>query len=247
MKIPSLPFASNDFLRYPEHCRLAHTAKAPTPETIAELHAVVRTGTPDQVERALVGAEYHCHATRPAVQLMATEPTTGNSLMHTALIAQRIDLVDILRRFRSHNAAAYRQPFYALHSHARHDGDTILHSAVRSGKQELLTAAFQVFRGQYLDSPDESLQSDEAAQRVSPWWDDENEEEIGMRIGELMFLLRHNDKGRTAAAEARVLGHADMAAWLERATQVDDPHGDRRDASVMQLWREGCDEYYGLP
>lgn len=247
MKIPSLPFAPDDFLRYPKHCRLAHSAKAPTPERVAELHAVVRRGTPDQVERALEGAEYNCDATRIAVQLMAMEPTTGNSLMHTALIAQRIDLVDILRHFRSHNAAAYRQPFYALYSHPRHDGDTILHSAVRSGKQELLIAAFQVFRGQYLDSPDESLQSDEAARRVTSWWDDDNEEEVGMRIGELMFLLHHNAKDRTAAAEARVLGHTDMAAWLERATQGDDPDGERHDASAVQLWREYCDEYYGLP
>jgi hypothetical protein len=68
-----------------------------------------------------------------------------------------------------------------------------------------------------------------------------------MRIRELVFLLQHNYKGRTAAEEARALGHADMAAWLERVAQLDDPQGQRHDASVMQLWRESCDEYYGLP
>jgi|SRR5687767_18667 hypothetical protein len=244
MRIPVLPFSPEDLLRYPKHAQLSQSGgAAPSLTRIAELHDVVRTGTLREVEDALTSAGYVCNVPNIGVLFMTIETSTGNSLMHTAILAQRLDVMDALRYHRTHNVAVYRMPFYALWSHQRHDGDTILHSAVRSGNQQLVTAAFQVYRNEYFDAPDEGLQSADAN---GPMWDDYNEEESIMRIAELLFLLKLNAKGRTAAAEAQALGYVDIAAWLERAAQLDDPRRERDDPSVLQLWQDSCAQHWGI-
>ncbi|KAG9254342.1 uncharacterized protein F5Z01DRAFT_750249 [Emericellopsis atlantica] len=245
MTIPSLPFTFGDFFRYPKHSQPAvhDYLRIPTLECITELHAIIRTGTFQQIERALERAGVSPRASSLAVLFMAIEPTTGNSLMHTAVIAQRIDVMDYLRAFRSHRPAAYRPPHYALWSHQNHDGNTMLHSAVQSGQKELVVAVFQIFRDGNIDELDELLRSEEA----DDWgFDNDNEEEFHLRLGELVLLLRENAKGRSAADEAQALGHTDIATWLERTTQLDDPLRERNDPSIVQIWREICDDHYAF-
>jgi ankyrin repeat protein len=178
---------------------------------------------------------------------MAVEPTTGNTLLHTAILAQRIDVLDILRYLRSHNVGAFHRLFYALFSHQNHHGDTILHSAVRSGKLELVKAAMQVFNHEYLDEADERLQLAEGGLGNQPYYDDGDEDATSMRIGELTFLLQQNNKGRTATDEARAAGYTDIVAWLDRNINLCDPRGERFNESTVQIWRESCDDYYGRP
>ncbi|KAF9871762.1 hypothetical protein CkaCkLH20_10696 [Colletotrichum karsti] len=244
-RIPSLPFKPEDFVRYPEHACLAKDATAPAPELISELHAIVKTGTPREIKIAMENAGYDCDAPGVAVMFMAIEPTTGDSLMHTAAAAQRPDAMDALRHFRTHNAAYYDNPFYALYTHQNHAGDTILHVAARSGKLAVVAAAFQVFRHEHLILDEEKLRSGQDAE--GHMWDDDNEEAYHMRIGGVLFLVRQNSEGRTAADEARALGFGDIVAWLERTVKAYDTKGESSDPSILQLWQDSCNEYYGLP
>lgn len=246
MKIPSLPFAPGDFFRYPLQAQLVNEAETPTAEDIAELHAVVRTGTSAAVKHKIGNAANMYTGSNVTVLFMAIESTTGNTLMQTALLAQRMELIDILRHFRSHNGAAYQQPLYALWSHQSDNGDTILHSAVRTGKVEFVKASMQVFSQGHLDAADKTFQVNEEGEDDF-WYDSLSEETDYIRIGELVFLLRCNKDGRTAAGLARALGYDEIVAWLEKCLAVDDPQRQRDDPSVVQLWIEGCDEYYGLP
>lgn len=67
--------------------------------------------------------------------------------------------------------------------------------------------------------------------------EDYNDEVTGVQIGDLVFLLQFHPWGRITATQARVFGHADRVAWLERATQryMDDRQRQRNDTSTMQL------------
>jgi len=246
-KIPALPYSPSDFLRYPKHSVLSHDAQVPNPRLIAELHAVVRTGTYDEAEDAIETAADECCAQNIGVLYMAVEPSTGNTLLHTAMLAQRIDVLDALRRLRTHNAMAFHRLFYALFTLQNYHGDTMLHSSVRSGKLELVKAAMQVFKQQHLNDAERMLQRAEGGLGNRTFYEANEESTTSMRIGRLTFLLQQNKEGRTAADEARVSGHADIVAWLDRNLNVCDPHGERFDESAVQLWRESTDDYYGVP
>lgn len=62
-----------------------------------------------------------------------------------------------------------------------------------------------------------------------------------------MFFLQQNNKGRSAADKARASGQADVMVWIDRNIKMCDPYEERFDESTMQIWREHCDDYYGLP
>lgn len=191
-----------------------------------------------------VGLECKCPGI--CLNFMAIEPATGNSLMHTAILAQRIDLLDTLRYYRPRSDAPFMRQFELLYSHQNHDGDTILHLAARTSRRDLVTAAYQVYVFQDIDSPDESLQSTEPAESMPSIWSTNEGEEGAMRIAEILFLIKENAAGRTAADEARALGQDDIAAWLERALQLCDPKRERDDPSCVQVWQDVYLAYYGL-
>ncbi|WYZ44773.1 hypothetical protein EsH8_VIII_000089 [Colletotrichum jinshuiense] len=245
MTLPGLPLAPNDFPRIPLDFRYRPAERAPDPKRIATLHEVVRTGSSNEIEIGLINVGRSCESNALAVLFMAIEPDTGNSLIHTAVAARRIDAMDTLRRcFRADNMMKFKKLFDILYCHQNRAGNTILHSAVQTGEQDIVTAAFRIFHGDHLTVVDDAWQrsSQPPAAEDLPW---SEEDDDGMRIPHLMFLLKQNAHGRTAAAEARALGHDNLAVWLEEILQRSDPQRERDNPDTAQLWREFCADYYG--
>jgi hypothetical protein len=101
---------------------------------------------------------------------------------------------------------------------------------------------------------DHDLHSEESVQKVmlangrlDAYYD-------AMFAGSLVFMLKLNSRGRTAAEEARALGHDELAAWLDGAANFIYRcikwfiwPGNPLDESNLQLWREGVERYYGVP
>ena len=254
-RIPSLPFAPEDFLRYHGRARLdSGTAKVPTPAIVAEIHDAIRTKTVEELENTLDNASLPCNCRRIVLLFLAIEPETGNSPLHTALDAQRPEVLLVLNHFRAHTRMPYRKPLYAAYTHQRHNGDSILHSAARSGRLGLVRAIFRLFpSSNFCDISDSVFMSDEVAEEAVPLDGFGRDGDI-LAMGELSFILKVNGEGRTAAEEARAFGHAALSRWLERAAKflyrsirwLDGPQQEL-DASNLQLWREGIEQFYGLP
>lgn len=254
-RIPPLPFAPEDFLRYPKSARLnSGTANLPTPDIIAEIHESIRTGTVEQLESKLDVASHLCNCRRIVLLFLAIEPATGNSPLHTAFDAQRPEVLSLLNHFRAHTRMPYRKPLYAAYAHQRRNGDSVLHAAARSGKLGLVRAIFRLFpSSNFHDIGDSIFMSDEAADEAVPPDGLSRDRDI-LAMGELSFILKVNGEGRTAAEEAEAFGHAALSRWLERAAKflyrsIRWPDGPQQqfDASNLQLWQEGVEQFYGLP
>jgi hypothetical protein len=96
-RIPLLPFAPEDFAGYTGRAALNDGDALPaTPAIIAEVHDAIRTKSPQEVKSALGSASDVCNCRDVLVSFLAIEPETGNSPLHTALEAQRLDILDIL-------------------------------------------------------------------------------------------------------------------------------------------------------
>jgi ankyrin repeat protein len=156
--------------------------------------------------------------------LMAISPATGDSVLHTAFIAQRLEMVSAINgMFRSHGLHFPARQFLILHSN--NSGDTILHLAARSGLQKMVTAAYRVFH--YDSLPDE--------ERFS--WPPAEEWDLGMhdedRVPPLLFLVARNTAARDAADEAQHHGHDDIARFLRNLVERIDPLNSRSNPAEM--------------
>jgi hypothetical protein len=61
------------------------------------------------------------------------------------------------------------------------------------------------------------------------------------------FVCARNDAGRDAAAEAREVGHGEVAEWLEALMGRLDPEGRRADEEwVRKAWREAVRAHWYL-
>ncbi|KAM7193070.1 hypothetical protein V8F20_008586 [Naviculisporaceae sp. PSN 640] len=139
-------------------------------EEINQLHSLARSASPDVLKNAItlrclgVGTESHSLLSKmgvlPAgVLLLAIDPVTGNSLLHSAISARRVDNADLLMGLfgpeMGHSGSrptlgrniAIRKLFW----HANRKGDTFLHTAVRTGDLVTVVGAYRVFCGSELD------------------------------------------------------------------------------------------------
>ncbi|KAH7312685.1 hypothetical protein B0I35DRAFT_481120 [Stachybotrys elegans] len=240
MTVVKLPIEPQNFPQVPVLGSRQHCPKASlSPQVVAQLHEAARSATPEDIKTQVKSAAWDCDGTELQVLCMAIDQDTGGSMYHTAVTAGRIDaMVALSRCFRADNEIRYRRVYEIIYTHRDRHGDTILHKAAQSGRQDLLLAAFRLFHGDWL--PGEEGRGSYAPAEDTVGEEDEDE----FRVPQLTYLLMENGNGRTAAQEARAQGHERLAVWLEDILDRSDPAGERLDGATVQAWREFCDEFY---
>jgi hypothetical protein len=224
MSIIKLPLKPPDIPKLHRH--LEEPEREPSPELVERIHTLVRTGAPDNFhwEISYMVKEWSRGCDPVVLLLMAISPATGDSVLHTAFIAQRLEMVGAINgMFCSHSLHFPARQFLILHSN--NSGDTILHLAARSGLQKMVTAAYRVFH--YDSLPDEERFSWPPAEELDLGIEDED------RIPPLMFLVARNEAGRDAADEAQASEHDDIARWLRTLVERIDPINSRSNPEEM--------------
>lgn len=206
--------------------------KLPIPEKrINILHDHVRTKEVEniQVEIASLADEYS--TSESALFLIAIEPSTGGTLFHTAISAHRLDILDPLRELFPPNMR-FAIGEKALFNHKNHHGETILHLAVKTGRLDLVKAAFHLFNG------DVSLEEEPDVENWTP------DTELSDFLPALVFLLDKDGDGQDAATIASSKGYEDLAVWLDREVQKLDPEERRNDPTETKKWEQWMAGYH---
>ncbi|RYP20217.1 hypothetical protein DL765_002891 [Monosporascus sp. GIB2] len=179
----------------------------PSADCIADLHSAVRQDEPDLIRGKLAMKAYQCGTSPPAMLLLAIDPSSGDSLFHTAMRAERLDALSILRERLSPNGS-FEIGVWLLFKHKNYQGETMLQVAAQTGNQDMVIAAYRLFCRDWL--PHEPHFTPIPAEERSYGFEDE------LRLPPLMFLLEQNAASQDAASVARANGHEDVARWIER-------------------------------
>jgi len=149
-----------------------------------------------------------CKTGSVGVLLMAVDPSTGDSLLHSAAAGANVAGVrGIQDAFRTSRLA---RSFHMLVAHRNASGDTALHVAVRGGHQDVVTAVYRLFCDDWLPGR-RALKEARRLPRRGEFVEDEEED----YVPPLVSLVDVKRAGHDAAAEARAAGHEDLARWLE--------------------------------
>jgi hypothetical protein len=159
-------------------------------EEIATLHNCIRKSDANDVREEDFLLADDLETSPPAVLLMAVNPSSGDSLFHAAMRAQRIDVLSQLREtFPPNNVFAIGSK--ALFRHTNHHGETMLHAATQTGNLDMVIAAYRLFG------------RDHALARETPYARQVPIEEVNTPphegIPHVAFLLSENSRGQTAA------------------------------------------------
>ncbi|KAH7317045.1 hypothetical protein B0I35DRAFT_410155 [Stachybotrys elegans] len=239
MVVP-LPLAPADFPRL--HAHLSVPACSPSPAQVAWVEAAIRTGRHGALQAEMREASKACKCSSQSLLLMLVNPSTGESMLHAAIDAQRIDSVIRLRRFFTPSVPRYERAYHLLAVHRTWStGDTVLHIAARSGIQDMVTAAFRFMACDWLPGEPRPFPgtSEDACFAADQPLD-------VLRLPRLVFLLAENNFGRDAAAEASLAGHGQVAEWLRRVIENHDCFNQRQDPAMVQQWRNYVDDMYSL-
>lgn len=205
--------------------------KIPLPEErITTLHDHIRTNDFETIKIEIESLAYEYSTSESTVFLVAIEPSTGGTLFHTAVTATRFNLLDPLREFFPPNRS-FAIGEKALFNHRNHHGETILHLAVKTGRLDLVKAAYYLFNG------DVSLDEEPP---VADWTPDS---ELCDFLPSLTFLLDQSNDGQDAAALARSEGFGDLATWIDHEVDKLDPLGKRNDPTEVRKWEEWIGGY----
>ncbi|RYP43576.1 hypothetical protein DL770_011571 [Monosporascus sp. CRB-9-2] len=199
------------------------------------MHEAVHKDEPDRIKGKLAMAAHRCGTSPGAMLLLAIDPTSGDSLFHTAIRVERLDALTILRKEFAPNGS-FEIPVRLLFKHKNHQGETMLHVAAQTGNQDMVAAAYRLFCRDWL--PHEPRFTPTPAEEINQGFEDER------RLPPLMFLLEQNAASEDAASVARANGHEDVARWIERLITQLDPHGDRNDAKEMERMQEFIRQHY---
>ena len=184
--------------------------------------------------------------------VMAIDPATGDSAVHRAAAAGNIDFLNTVLNSWGRNFGQVPEMvrrLWVLVTHQNLTGDTALHSAARAGNLKGVKGIYRLFHKFNCLDVDDSLYDDEASwpgsasndvpaeppleyMDYSPSSDDPD-----ANLSALDFVCMKNLAGRDAAGEARVAGHEDLAAWLDRLAGRLDHGGRREDEKYMRLAR----------
>ncbi|RYP69854.1 hypothetical protein DL771_005865 [Monosporascus sp. 5C6A] len=207
----------------------------PSADSIADLHEAVRKDEPDLIRGKLAAKAYQYGTSPGAMLLLAINPSSGDSLFHTAMRAERLDALSALRKIFTPNGS-FEIPIRLLFKHKNYQGETMLHVAAQTGNQEMVTAAYRLFCRDSL--PSEPRFTPTPAEERNKGLEDRH------RLPPLMFLLEQNTASQDAAGAARANGHEDVARWIERLITQLDPHGDRNDVKVKERMQEFIRQHY---
>jgi ankyrin repeat protein len=188
-----------------------------------ELHEYARSKDASDIKTEVSLIADVLQTSPPAVLLIAIDVETGDSLLHTAMRAQRIDFLCQLRDTFPPNSS-FAIGSRLLLRHANHQGQTLLHTAVESGSLNSVIAAYRLF------ADDTTLPTETPHHDYTPVEDETDLPDGG--IPHLVFLLSENLQGQTAADFARAAGFEEAASWIEKL----DPLGERNDAAKRTEW-----------
>ena len=238
---PRLPLSPEDFSCIVEH-PLYTDIRSPTADEIAKLHDSVRHDTPSDLEHKIERVAVNLKSSTAQVLYMAIDPSTGDSLLHTAVAAQRIDALLVLRRTFElrQSSGRYRDIEELLNSHKNHRGENTLHVAARTGNQEMVTAAYRITTRDRLPGEERygKPPSEELAEYCELAMPDDIYGDYSLRVIRLLFLLSKNASGLTSSEEARAAGYSDIATWIDNVVQRSDPYGERDDPDKVAGWQE---------
>jgi hypothetical protein len=242
VKILQLPIQPSDASRLSPFFKQSQNPKYPiSKEDLEAFQSAVKTGPLSDIDCTFSTAAGHCGIDSPLCLLTAIDPQTGDSLLHIAILAGRIDALSRLFSVWPPDDAVPHYPRLQelLVSHKNHQGDTILHLAVRSGDLDLVIAAYRLFVHDWL--PGEERFGNPLTEGL-----DWSQEEDMNRVPALVFMLTENEKGLDALGEARALGHEEIAQWLERLLERYDPEREREDTTVRDKWQGFFDHHYSF-
>ena len=204
-------------------------------EEIKTLHDCVRQSSAHDVKNKVSLLADDLDTSSPAVLSMATDPNSGDSLFHTAMRVQRIDVLGQLRdTFPPNNSFAIGSR--TLLRHANHQDETILHAATQTGNLDMVIAAYRLFGRDPALSTETPYSGHVPIEDITELPDD--------GIPHLTFLLSKDSRGRTAADVARTAGADDIATWLNVLVQRLDPLGRQNSAETRAEWDSFITKYY---
>lgn len=202
---------------------------------IHELHEYARTREALNIKTKVSVIADILQTGPSAVLLMAIDATTGDSLFHTAMRAQRIDFLSQLRDTFPPNSSFAIGSKLVL-GYANYQGQTLLHAAAETGNLDMVISAYRLF------ASDVTLPAETPHPGYSPV---ENETDLpDDGIPHIMFLLSENIQGQTAADVARAAGFDEIALWITGLIEKLDPLGERNDPEKRAEWETFFKEYY---
>lgn len=130
--------------------------------------------------------------------------------------------------------------YWLLIVHQNLAGDTALHAAAKTGNLPGVKGVYRLLhRSDVEDDPERGEDSEDPM--VEFWTftgEDGDAEWDEFGCPSLAVVCMRNKAGRTAADEARLAGHEDVAAWLDALAERLDPQGRRADTSyVLAGWQ----------
>lgn len=177
--------------------------------------------------------------------LVAIDPDTGDSVLHRAAAVGNVDFLNGIRAMFGKQLGfrpRVERLFWVLMVHQNLVGDTALHVAARAGNFRGAKTIYRLFHGDDLDVDNvrRGLDPDSGDPSAEDWeWDD-----FGSVIPSLVFVCTKNHAGRDAAAEARIAGHEDLAAWFDSLAQRLDLENMRTDETYMEVARQNALSYH---
>jgi ankyrin repeat protein len=196
-------------------------------EEVKKLHGDIREGSAHDVKEEVSLLADDLETSPPAVLLMAVDPSSGDSLFHTAMRAQRIDVLSQLREtFPPNNSFTIGSK--ALFRHTNYEDENILHVATQTGNLDMVIAAYRLF------GKDRTLPTETSYPGHVPIEDVTQLPYEG--IPHLTFLLSENSRGQTAAELARTAGFNEVYTWLNAMVAKLDPLGQRNNSEKRAEW-----------
>ena len=193
------------------------------------------TGGPDHLNLAQF-------AEADSLLLAAIDSVTGDSTLHRAAAAGKIDFI---RRIPATFGRQLSQRpdqvrlLWVLTTHQNLSGDTALHAAGRAGSLRGVKAVYRLFHLDDFDVDNENRGPESSSPPAEYWnWADVTEYyDRHAPLPALDFVSTKNVAGRDAAMEARLAGHEEVAIFLDGLAEGLDPDGMRNDKDYLKRAR----------
>lgn len=246
MPQPTLPMDPSEIHRLRGDDKYPWAFPEPLPLSPSDVHDFLRMaptlGRTDDPLDFVSRRKYKCSPLD--VCLMAIDPATGDSMLHAIVKAGNLDgLYAIQETFGRTPCTSVDRVAQLLLTHQSHEGKTALHSAVDTGRIQMVRALIRLFYfsgiADSLDTPGQRRAGEGFSVR-----DIELNQLSPYHVRAVLFVDTKDKAGRNVAAEARANGHDDVADFLEDFLFRMDPKGRRMQTDYRRRMEEYLREYF---